>query len=60
MLPITESGNTISNEEPKSLDMLRDEEKLHKVTPGDSKNNLFNEVFVDGRECCKDGMLFVL
>lgn len=60
ILPITESGNTISNEEPEPLDMFRHEEELHKVTPGGSKDARLNRTSVDCRESHRDGMLFVL
>ncbi|OWZ75148.1 hypothetical protein C365_05704 [Cryptococcus neoformans Bt85] len=54
ILPITESGNTISNEEPEPLDMFRHEEELHKVTPGGSKDARLNRTSVDCRESHRD------
>lgn len=58
ILPITESGNTIYNEEPEPLAMFKREE-LNEGKPVGSKTDLLNGILLDGRKRYKDRMFFV-
>lgn len=59
ILPITESGNTIFNEEPKPLDMFKRDKKLNEGKLVGSETDLLKGISVDGRKRYKDGMFFV-
>ncbi|KAE8539660.1 hypothetical protein D1P53_003594 [Cryptococcus gattii VGV] len=54
ILPITESGNTIFNEEPEPLDMFKRGEELNEGKLVGSKSDLLKGIFVDGRKRSKD------